>query len=55
MPYDFKETVQPFKIPENASLKDIIEVLNKMKLVVHLDDLDNKQWIYEHKDWFVDT
>ena len=47
-------TEQHFTIPENATLKDVIEILNKMKLMVHLDDKGNKEWIYNHKNWFTD-
>ena len=52
--FDFEKNEKHFRIPKSASLKDIIEILNKMNLVVHLNDLDNKDWIYEHRDWFVE-
>jgi len=44
----------PFKIPENATLKEIIKVLNLMGLVAHKSDKSISAWIYEHKDWMVD-
>ena len=52
---NFEETTQCFRIPENATLKDVIEILNKMSLVVNLNDEDNKEWIYNHKEWFIET
>ena len=43
-----------FKIPEDATLKVIIEILNQMGLIVN-PHKDNKAWIYEHKDWYIDN
>jgi len=44
------------KIPEAATLQDIIMIINHMKLVCQSDDKDPEfqKWIYEHKHWFKD-
>jgi len=52
--FEFKENIKHFRIPETVTLEDIIEILNKMGLTVQLDDSNNKEWIYEHKDWFIE-
>lgn len=42
------------RIPENATLKEIIQIFNLMHLEVDVNNVNNKQWIYEHQNWFVE-
>ena len=44
----------PFKIPEDATLKEVIIVLNHLGLVAHQTDKAITAWIYEHQDWICD-
>ena len=40
-------------IPDDATLKDIIIILNHMKLVAQTDDKRSEfqKWLYEHQHW----
>ncbi len=44
------------KIPDNATLPEIIELLNLVGLhfTPFLLDAAASKWIYDHKDWIVD-
>ena len=41
-------------IPDNANLKDIIFLLNKLGITIDVNSYnkDIQKWIYEHEDWF---
>ncbi len=41
------------KIPEDASLKEIIEMLNFWELTIHPDSKNPafQKWLYNHKNW----
>lgn len=41
------------KIPEEATLKELIELLNFLELTIHADskDPDFQKWLYNHQNW----
>lgn len=41
-------------IPDNAKLKDVIFLLNRVGLTINVNtcNADVQKWIYEHEDWF---
>ena len=42
------------RIPEDATIQDIIWILNKMDLHLTVDDDDGAKWLYEHQSWVKD-
>lgn len=49
----FKTKIE-VKIPSDATLPDIIEMLNHMKInfIPDYDDKEFQEWIYTHQSWF---
>lgn len=44
------------KVPENASLQDIISLLNIIGIECkpHGVDSNESKWLYDHKEWIID-
>ena len=43
------------KIPNNATLQSIIEIINFQNLEIDIEskDVEFQRWLYDHKDWVV--
>ncbi len=48
---DFDPDLRLVTIPDNATLKDIITMMNAFKLKVNVKDPNNKAWLYKYRSW----
>jgi len=48
---------QEIKIPEDATLKDVISWLNTFEMTVNPDSKhrDFQKWLYEHRHWILNN
>lgn len=42
-----------FRIPPDAKLEDVIEVLNLMDLTINVNSKETKMFLEIHKDWII--
>ena len=49
-----EEKILNVSIPDNANLKDVIFLLNRIGITIDVNtcNVDMQKWIYEHEDWF---
>lgn len=48
-----EKQINIIKIPDDATLKEIIELLNFWELTIQSDSKnpDFQKWLYDHQDW----
>ncbi len=42
------------QIPDNATLQEVIHLINFLGIVVDVNDKVVSRWLYNHKDWVLE-
>jgi len=41
------------RVPQDATLEEVIEIINMTRLQIDLNHPDVKAWVFDHKDWIL--